>query len=117
MTYKEITNFQDVVMFELQKRMNDGAADKRLKFGEIWKLCAAAAINLPNCPPEALKRNFSASLLWALETLETMRFIAIHTRQDGDRQKITHVTLTMAGMNYLRQTIFTHQGRMGNAIG
>lgn len=112
MNYVEIRSFEEVVLFVLQNLLHANG-DRRLGFTAIWQACSAAAINLPGCPPPELRRQFASRLLTSLRDLEKKGLVSIHGRGFGTSKLITHVTAPIAGVDYLKETVFTHQERMG----
>lgn len=70
MRTKEILNFEDVILFELQKQANEGKRAE-LFFRDIIRACAKAGANfaIPNTP-EKKKNYFYGSLFGEIEKLQ-----------------------------------------------
>lgn len=110
MTNVEIKSFEEVILFELQKLLQANA-DRRLEFGQIWKSCAAASVNLENCPTVEEKRRFAHKVLSAIENLGGTGLAALHTKGSYPT-RVTHITATSRGIDYLKSVVFTNQERM-----
>ncbi len=101
-----IHNFDDVILFELQQKLNVGAWPE-LTFNEIWRACEAAGKNfvIP-INPYTNRRQFVAQIFEYIKRLELEGKIeVIMLVQD----RIDHISLTDVGNEYLDNTVFTNQ--------
>ncbi len=106
MEYKEIRQFDDVLMYELQRNKI-----KTLTFSQMWSVCAAAAPQIPifTGSDEVDHRSFASSLLGNIANLEHRGYVTVYRR----REKIQQISLTQRGNDWLQHVTFTHQDRMG----
>ncbi|MEW6060952.1 MAG: hypothetical protein AB1600_03325 [Bacteroidota bacterium] len=112
MKYRAIANFDGVIMFELQRRLQEGKARPEMSFGEIVRACAKAGRNfiIPKTP-EKNKAAFYADMFQQIEMLSQSEWIIIHNDHSG---KLSSVTLTDRGIEYLKEVVFSNQRVMGS---
>ena len=103
-----ISDFDDVILFELQKKVQQGKLPS-ISFGEIWKASSDAAENF-DCPvdPNIRRQAFSARLFQALDLLEKIEYVRIISVQDNN---IESIQLTESGINQVSKIVYTHQQR------
>jgi hypothetical protein len=108
MTPTPISDFDDVILFELQKKIQRGALPI-LSFGEIWSASANAAPNFfAPIDPTTRRSVFIARMMDAIATLQKIELISVITNY-GD--KIDSVRLTQSGINHVAKIIYTNQQR------
>lgn len=107
MNTRAITNFDHVIMYELQQQLKEGKQRPEMKFGEILRACAKAGRNfiIPKTT-EVNKSAFYADMFQQIEMLVGSEWITIHNDHSG---KLASITLTDRGADYLNDTIFTGQ--------
>lgn len=105
-----ITNFDEVILYSLQQKLQTGARPE-LSFSEIWRACEKAAPNfiLPY-DPHRNRRQFVANIF------EHIRRLELETKIDVIcliHDRIDRITLTDWGKEYLASVVFTNQKAMG----
>ncbi|MDP1675699.1 MAG: hypothetical protein Q8L88_02445 [Bacteroidota bacterium] len=108
MTPTPISDFDDVILFELQKKVQIGKLPS-LSFGEMWKASADAAPNFyAPIDPTVRRSAFIARMMQAVEILHKSELITVSTNY-GD--KIDSIMLTEAGINHVSKIVYTNQQR------
>jgi hypothetical protein len=108
MTPTPISDFDDVILFELQKKVQIGKLPE-ITFSEIWSASANAAPNFSTpIDPYTRRYIFVARIFDALQVLTRCEFITVTT--DGD-DKIDSVRLTQSGIDHVSKIVYTNQQR------
>jgi len=117
MIQREITSFDDVIMFEMQR-----TGKTLFTFNEIWQVCARASAHLKpiglhtglpfKYDPDKWRKAFARDMIAQIRLLEKMGLINIFTKDNGER--IERITLTNDGRDFLSEIIFMNQQRMGD---
>jgi hypothetical protein len=110
MTIVEIKSFEQVILFNLQRKMNEGKRPA-LTFSEIWKVCAAAGPYLPFPIDPANNKKFVRAILDTINSLHDIGVIAIQPTGDGKRIEL--IRLEQEGALLLNGIVFGNQTRLG----
>jgi hypothetical protein len=103
-----IDDFNDVILFEMQKLKNEGDLCV-LTFGEIWGAAARAAENF-SAPVDSHKQpiQFAVRLIETIELLKRIGYLEV---ERNSRKRIRLVRLTKAGKEHVSKLVFSNQQR------
>jgi len=105
----EVKTFEQVILFTLQQKANDGRLPN-MTFSELWNSCSLAGPRLPRrYDPNRNRPEFSRHLLETLDFLQTMELISVRTTP---RDRVESIVLTQQGGLVLQGIIFSHQERI-----
>jgi hypothetical protein len=108
MTPAPINNFDDVILFELQKKVNEGKYAE-LTFSELWKASVDAAPGFwAPVNPHSQRKQFVARLMEALSILTKCEYVAVNTNAEDN---VESVRLLASGLVHVSQIVYTNQNK------